>query len=70
MNEWALAKTARAVFVAAWDYVPSKVKYIPIRMLGPEKTTNFYKKVVGIEETGRARSVVYFPDGYINLAIL
>jgi len=47
-----------------------KIKYTPIWMPDQEKTTNFYKKVVGMEETGRAWFAVYLPDGYVNLAIL
>ena len=60
----------QGLFVTTGEDVPSKIKHTPIWMPDPEKTTNFYTKVVGIEETGRVRFAVYIPDGYINLVVL
>ena len=48
----------------------AKIKHIAIRTPDPEATANFYKKVFGMEEAGKAGSGFYLTDGYLNLAIL
>ena len=48
----------------------ARIKHIAIRTPDPEKTAEFYKKMLELEVVGLARSGVYLLDGYINLAIL
>ena len=52
----------------------AKIKHIAISSKDPDKTAEFYKSVLGLEEVGKVSSAnadgYYLSDGNVNMAIL
>lgn len=52
----------------------AKIKHIAIASQDPDKTAEFYKNVLGLEEVGKVSSAnadgYYLSDGNVNMAIL
>ena len=52
----------------------ARIKHIAIASRDPEKTAEFYKNVLGLEEVGKVSSAnadgYYLSDGNVNMAIL
>ena len=52
----------------------AKIKHIAISSQDPDKTAEFYKSVLGLEEVGKVTSAnadgYYLTDGNVNMAIL